>query len=240
MRPFHWLIRMIAKLVGLAAFLIIVLAGGYYVATNIQVRNSIFQPVNTISTPTAITSTYSTKTYTTTQTTSCTTNSQTTQTTTSTTSESTSVTTLSSAVAVQSSSFTYSPQSPAEVQSVQAIVDKDQNGDSFVYFSVVFMNNGNAPVYVTGGCGGTLSATIVSPMAKQIRGGPLCECMEFIGSVNPGQNHTAITPGCWSGYRYELTGSGTMQVILTLDYYSSSTQSSGTSDSTTIEATFNF
>jgi hypothetical protein len=233
---------MIAKLVALSAFTIIVLVGGYYIATNIQVRNSIFgltttniadttsSSNNAVLTPTAITSTYTTI-----QTTSCATATQMTSTQTSTTTASTS--TQSTTEQAQNLQFTYSPQYPVAVESVKAVVTQDGNGNSFLAFSVIFQNIGNTPIYVTGGCGGTLSVSVSSPIVQQVTRGPLCECMEMIGPVNPGQNHTAITPGCWDSHKLELTGSGTVNAILYLYWSSSnSTQHMGT----TIDATFTF
>jgi hypothetical protein len=138
-------------------------------------------------------------------------------------------------------SFSYSPDKPVKIDAVQAMVYQGTSGDKLVTFSVLFENVGTSPVYVVGGCGSGLTATLPtnSVVVQKVSGGPLCACAEFIAPLNPGQNHTSITPGCWSGYYYKLVHSGTVNVNFTLNWGTDG-QNFQQSNSTTISATFTF
>ncbi len=138
-------------------------------------------------------------------------------------------------------SFSYSPDKPIKIDAVQAMIYQGTSGDKFVTFSVLFENVGNSPVYIISGCGSGLTATLPanSVIVQKVSGGPVCACAEFIAPVNPGQNHTSITPGCWSGYYYKLAKPGTVGVNFTLNWGSNG-QDFQQSNSTTISATFTF
>ena len=128
-----------------------------------------------------------------------------------------------------------------KVDWVQAVTSKDSAGDTIVTFQVLFGNAGMAPVYVVGGCGGGLSASVVgSPTAiQQVSGGPLCDCAAAILTINEGQNHTSVTPGCWSGYSYRLVSPGTLLINMTLRWSIDPQNFAGT-NSTSIQAVFVF
>ena len=221
---------MISKVLLLSAAIVIVLGAAIYIPATLQ--------------PSANT-TLSTVTTTSSCTTSNTSVSTTAQSSTSTTSMTSTVTitsTSSSAISnVTSGQFSYSPGTPVKVESVQAITAKDSHGNTTVTFQVLFENIGIAPIYVVGGCGGGLSASIVgnSSVLRQVPGGPLCDCAAIILPLSEGQNHTSITPGCWSGYAYHLVSSGMVTMNMTLDW-STNAQSLVGTDSTSIQAEFTF
>jgi len=120
-----------------------------------------------------------------------------------------------------STSFSYSPAEPLRVLSVTPQSSRDNaTGKSFLYFYVTFQNIADSPVYLAGGCGSSLSATIKpSPLISESYG-PKCLCAEYITSLNPGESRTASTPGCWSGIMYEIVHAGSIPVSLTLSYWS--------------------
>jgi hypothetical protein len=104
-------------------------------------------------------------------------------------------------------------------------------------FVVAFENVENHPIYMVGGCGSGLSSSIsASSVIQKISSGPLCACAEFVMVLEHGQNHTSTTPGCWSGYDYELIQSGTVAVNFT-QYWTSG--SSHGMNSTSFVADFN-
>lgn len=148
----------------------------------------------------------------------------------------TSTTSTGSSSAV-SGSYSFSPASPILVQSVDAVTTRTQNGYAYVTFAATFENIGNYPIYVVGGCGSGLSSSISdSSVIRKISSGPLCACADFVMELEHGQDHTSTTPGCWSGYDYELIQPGTVTVNLT--QYWSSGSSLGV-NSTSIVAEFN-
>jgi hypothetical protein len=102
-----------------------------------------------------------------------------------------------------------------KVLSVSATV----SGDSAVGFTVQFQNIGSSTIYVLGGGGSSLNSTITTGASyvKEVTG-PRCEIAEAIVPVSPGGDWTAVTPGCWSGYHYELLSPGTIGVQLTLTW----------------------
>jgi hypothetical protein len=146
---------------------------------------------------------------------------------------------VTSTTILAAGSFDYSPKYPVKIDSVKAVMNQGQNGDTRVTFQVLFENIGSSPVYVAGGCGSGLNSTIPanSPIIQKVQGGPLCLCAQFIMPINPGQNHTTITPGCWSGYYYKLVQAGTVDVNFTL-YWGSNGESYTQSNSTSISAKF--
>lgn len=138
-------------------------------------------------------------------------------------------------------SFSYSPTSPVVVTWVQAVTNVNSNGQRIVTFEVGFENVGNSTIYVVSGCGSGLSSSITgdSSVLGKVTGGPLCLCAEFILALDQGGNHSYVNPGCWSGYSYDLLGSGTVDVSFTLNW---STKSNGFQggNSTLISASFPF
>jgi len=146
-----------------------------------------------------------------------------TATTTSTTSISTSTTSTSSATATQPSAgeslFTYTPSSQVKVLSVAATVFADQGGKSGVGFSVKFQNIGASPIYVLNGGGSGLNVTVTSGNSVvESSSGVRCELVEVLGPLNTGANATAIAPGCWSGYTFQLVQPGMVGVKMTLTW----------------------
>ncbi|MDA4132624.1 MAG: hypothetical protein OK454_05805 [Thaumarchaeota archaeon] len=113
------------------------------------------------------------------------------------------------------------------------------DGSVFVTFQVLFENDGAAPVYVLGGCGGGLSSSISgnSSVLSRVPGGPLCDCAAIVVTLDQGQNHTSTNPGCWSGYNYELVGHGSVTMNMTLEWSSNGQDLLGT-NSTSIQAEF--
>jgi hypothetical protein len=138
-------------------------------------------------------------------------------------------------------SFSYSPAKPVKIDDVRATVTQGSGGDRLVTFSVLFENVGTSPVYVAGGCGSGLTASVPasSSVLQRFSSGPVCACAEFIGPVNPGQNHTSVTPGCWTVYHYRLTQPGTVTVDFTLSWWADG-QNLQQANSTNISATFTF
>jgi hypothetical protein len=222
---------MISKVLLLSAAIVVVLGAAIYIPATVQPSAS-----STLSTATTTSS------CTTSNTSVSTTTWSSTASTTSTTSTATSTSTSSSANSnVTSGQFSYSPGTPVKVESVQAITAKDLHGNTTVTLQVLFENVGIAPIYVVGGCGGGLSASIVgnSSVLRQVPGGPLCDCAAIILTLSEGQNHTSITPGCWSGYAYHLMSSGMVTMNMTLEW-STNAQSLVGTDSTSIQAEFTF
>ena len=137
--------------------------------------------------------------------------------------------------------LTYSPASPVKIMSVQATTAEDSHGNTTVTFQLLFENTGVAPIYVMGGCGGGLSASIIgsSSVLRQVPGGPLCDCAAIILTLVQGQNHTSVTPGCWSGYAYHLLSPGTVTMNMILQWSANGQSLEGT-NSTSIQAEFAF
>jgi len=160
--------------------------------------------VSSLSTPTALTT------------------STTAATTTSASSSTMSTPTSSSATSVTSTqslatggSFTYTASSQVKVLSVSATV----SGDSIIGFSAQFQNIGSATINVVTGGESSLNSTITTGATNvKVVTGPRCEIAEAMSPVSPGGEWTATTPGCWSGYHYELLGPGTIGVELTLTW----------------------
>ncbi|MDA4121935.1 MAG: hypothetical protein OK456_01995 [Thaumarchaeota archaeon] len=176
--------------------------------------------------------------------TSCTTSTVSSSSTTSMTSANSTTSTVSSSTTssnVTSGSFTYSPAGPVKIDSVQATTAQE-DGVTRVTFQVLFENTGTSPIYVLAGCSGGLSSSIPanSSVIKQTTGGPLCDCAAVILALDDGQNHTSISPGCWSGYYYDLVGSGTVEANFTLNWSADQQDAVSGTNSTTIYAHFTF
>ena len=104
---------------------------------------------------------------------------------------------------------------------------------------VAYQNVGASDIYTVQGCGSSLTASIPSG-SDVIQETPTvrCLCDEAPAPVAPGDYRTATTPGCWSGYQFDLVHPGTVQVQLTLSWgYDQGFQQRGT---TNITATFTF
>jgi hypothetical protein len=127
------------------------------------------------------------------------------------------------------------------VDSVTAVLEPGQNGTRDVVFQVVFTDDGDSPVYVMGGCAGGLSSSVVGDqtVVKQVTGGPLCDCAAMILTLQTGQNHTSVNPGCWSGYSYRLVGHGSVTMNMTLNW-SAGGQGPEFSNFTAFQAQFTF
>src|SRR2546426_2127184 len=162
----------------------------------------------------------------------------TTTTTTSLTTTSTSFTTPSSTVSTTSaSSFSFTPSAPLQVLSVSAQTTKDNaTGKVYLTLYVAYKNIGGEAVYVTRGCGSSLSATISSTSVIAENSGVRCRCAEFMAALNPGDSGSALTPGCWSGVTYQGVHPGTISVEMTLSYWSGQNQQNP--GKTTIQASF--
>ena len=148
-----------------------------------------------------------------------------------TTATTTSSTTTQSASSTQSqstgNSYSYSASSQVKILGVTAIVSQ-QARDPTVSFSVQFENIGSSVIYVVGGGGGDVSATITSGSAVLTQvSSPRCEIATAIVPVSPGADSAATVPGCWSGFYYSLAQPGTVQVQLTLGWSNGTTQPGG-------------
>jgi hypothetical protein len=138
-------------------------------------------------------------------------------------------------------SYTYSPSSPVKILSVQAFANQEAGSKNrTLSFSVEFQNVGSSTIYVVSGGGSSLSATILSgPAHSQIALGPKCEIVSAEIAVRTGQNFTSVTPGCWSGYTYQLSQPGTIEVELSLSW-STSVTTGASGGVTDIMAEFTF
>ena len=154
---------------------------------------------------------------------------------------STTITSTTFTTCTTTGSFSYSPNSPVKIDDVRAMVYQGTGSERIVTFTVSFENTGASPVYVVSGCGSGLTASLPanSPVLQKVTSGPVCECAAFIAAIDPGQNRTSVTPGCWSGYHYRLVQPGTVTVNFTLSWGTNG-QSFQESNSTTISATFTF
>jgi hypothetical protein len=153
-------------------------------------------------------------------------------------SSSTSITSNSAKSTSPGGTFTYSPSSPLKILSVQALTSQTGSGSQSVIFNVEFQNAGSSTIYVISGGGSSLNATILSgPVRTQPSLSPKCEIVSAEIPVGVGQNFTSSTPGCWSGYTYQLLQSGTIEVELTLSW-SSGFSTGGASGVTDIIAEF--
>ena len=172
-------------------------------------------------------------------TTSTTTTSFTTTTTSSiTTTTTSSITTTTSVVSTTTaSSFSFSPSGPLQVISVSAQTTKDSvTGKVYLTLLVAYKNIGSDAVYMTRGCGSSLSANISSTSIIAENQGVRCLCAEYIAAMNPGDSGNALTPGCWSGVVYQVVLPGTISVEMALSYWLG--QNEQNPGKTTIQASF--
>ena len=134
-------------------------------------------------------------------------------------------------------SYSYTASSQVRILSVEATVSGSQQGESAVSFWVRYENIGNSDIYVVEGDGSGLNATITSgaSLIKEFAGAR-CMIVVVVGPLSPGSNQTAFTPGCWSGYQFELLEPGTIGVQLTLSWSTSLSQ--GEKGAITINAEF--
>ena len=146
-------------------------------------------------------------------------------------SKTTSVTTAT-ATSTESSlgdSFTYSPSSQIKVLFVNATVMKSGGGVDAVGFSLQVLNVGNRTVYVKeGGVGSSLNSSVPSDstiLREQVE--PMCEIAMAPAPLTPGSMATLTTPGCWSGFSFELIGSGTVVVHFVFTWDQSAAWGSG-------------
>jgi hypothetical protein len=114
--------------------------------------------------------------------------------------------------------FSYTPSSQVKVVSIDASVFSSQ-GSQLVVFSGEFENTGSGTIQVIGGGGSSLNVTTLggSSILSQVSS-PKCDIAAAMGSISPGQEWTATTPGCWSGFHYLLLGPGTIEVQLSLSW----------------------
>jgi hypothetical protein len=156
----------------------------------------------------------------------------------STTGSSTSATSTSSQSPTSGGSFTYTANSQVKVISVSALVSQGQSGSQTVSFSVEFENIGGSTIYVLEGGGSSMSASLTPGTAEVSKASSVaCEMMVAEVSVAPMQDHTSVTPGCWSGYVWQLVSPGTVQVQITLGW-SGSASAGSNSGSVDITAQF--
>jgi hypothetical protein len=126
-------------------------------------------------------------------------------------------TTSSSTTTSPGGVFTYSPSNSAvKILSVEADTGSSGSGNQSISFKVGFENVGSSDIYVVQG---GLNATILWGSARtQIVRTPRCMIMEAPIAITPGENASAFTPGCWSGYEHLLLQPGTIEVQLTLSW----------------------
>ena len=151
----------------------------------------------------------------------------------------TSSTVTSSSPAFLNGSFTAYSSSPVRIDSVKAAVYTGQDGVRTLQFDVGFTNVGNDSFYVVRGCGSSLTSTITSGggVVKTVDSLTRCLCAEGPAAVNASQSQSAVDPGCWSGYYYEVRQPGSFSAQLTLSW-SSAPESNSESGHVTIVASF--
>ena len=135
-------------------------------------------------------------------------------------------------------SYTYTPSTQVKILSVAALVSRGQSGGEALGFRVTFENVGSGPITVVAGGGSSLNATITSGSAQVSQVASIkCEIATAMVTVSPGKNFTSATPGCWSGFSWQVVQPGTIQVDLTLSWGGSGSAGS-TSGSLEIAAQF--
>jgi hypothetical protein len=136
-------------------------------------------------------------------------------------------------------SYTYSASSQVKILTVAASVSQGQNGDAAVNFQVQYENIGSGDIYVLSGGGSNLNVAITSgaSILNQVSS-PRCEIAVAMTPLSPGANRTAVTPGCWSGFYYQILQPGTIQVELTLTWSNGAYVSTGGGGSLVITADF--
>lgn len=129
--------------------------------------------------------------------------------------------------------YSYSPSDQIKVLSVSASV----SGSGGVSFSVTYENAGTRSVYVLEGGGSSLSVAVVSGASLEQVSSPRCLIAEAMAQLGPGEVATATSPGCWSGFHYQLSQPGTVQTQLTLRWENGASAGGG-SGSLIIDAQF--
>lgn len=125
-------------------------------------------------------------------------------------------------------SYTYTPSSVVQVLSVSAEVAANQAGGGTVVFVVQFKNIGTDSIYVAKGGGSGLAVNVTSggTILNQVNS-PRCLLATAMVPIAPGAASEAVSPGCWSGYYYELVGPGTVGTEMVLTWTGSSSQGGG-------------
>jgi len=125
-------------------------------------------------------------------------------------------------------SYFYTASSQVKVLSVQALTSGSQTGDGTVTFEVTYENIGSSAIYVLEGGGSNLNATVLSgsSLIQQVKS-PQCEIAVALVPLSPGAEATALTPGCWSGFHFQLLQPGTIQVLMTLGWSNGTGKGSG-------------
>ena len=120
--------------------------------------------------------------------------------------------------------ISFGTSSQVRVDFVKALVYPAQGGPATLRFEVGFTNIGNSSIYILTGCGSTLNSTIISgsDVVKTSNGGARCLCAEAPSPLGTGLSASEYDPGCWSGYSYQVIGSGTITAKLLLSWYGGS------------------
>jgi len=134
-----------------------------------------------------------------------------------------------------------------KVDSVQATQQICQNcgavnGQSYVYFHIVFSNTGSSPIYVFGGFGycEPISTTVASNSSVlQAVASERAACAGKMVPIDPGQNYTVDAPNAGDGVSYQLVKAGTVTVVFSFDW-TTDQQATTFANSTTISAQFVF
>jgi hypothetical protein len=138
-------------------------------------------------------------------------------------------------------SFSYSPRGQVKVDTVWATTTPARNGEENVTFWVTFENTGNAPVYAIGGWVSALDPSISgNSTVIQAASSRLCTAAIYLVTLNQGQNATVFAPDCASGFNYQLVHAGNVAMVLSFDWSTNLKETTPFSNSTTIQANFDF
>ena len=123
------------------------------------------------------------------------------------------------------SSYSYTASSQVKVLSVAALTSRGQQGDATVTFVVTYENIWSSDIYILQGGGSNLNVTIASGSSiLQTVTGPRCMIAVAMTPLAPGDQATAVTPGCWSGFHYQLLQPGSIEVLMTLGWSNATNQ----------------
>jgi hypothetical protein len=144
-------------------------------------------------------------------------------------------------------SFSYTPGGPVWVESAQATQFVCHNcgaveGQSYVTFSVTFVNGGSFPIFIPDGSAGASPSVPPDSILQQVASGQ-CAGTYVIAKVNPGQNYTLRGPDCFAGFEYHLAQPGSVPVTLSFNWStnpSAHTNPADFTNSTTVSARFIF
>jgi hypothetical protein len=142
-------------------------------------------------------------------------------------------------------SFTYAPIDQLKVDSVQSSVCQDcatvdDNGVSYVEFTVTLQNIGDSPIYFQAGSSLPVS---VSANSTVLQASPLfCLSNAALIPLEPSQNYTTSFAGCTPGYYYQVAQAGTVKVTFDLNWTTEApTWGAGASSNvTTVSADLHF